>query len=314
MKIFVAGGTGFIGRRLADRLLAEGHSLTVLIRSTCPPEPGPAKLAYVSGDGMIPGPWQEAVRGSDAVINMAGATIFSLWTSRYKKLLRESRIRTTENIVAALAADRAPNRVLVQSSAVGYYGFRGDEPIDETAGPGDDFLACLCRDWENAAFRAEASGVRVVAARTGIVLDGKGGALGTLTPLFRLRLGGRLGNGRQWFSWIHRDDLVSAMTFALAHPNLSGPVNACAPNPVRNADLAKALGAALRRPAVIPAPGFAVRIALGEFADFILKGQRVIPAALLAKGFGFAYPTLPEALAAVFPAGKIRKAGRRSGF
>jgi len=304
MRIFLAGGTGFIGRSLTERLQAEGHSLTLLTRSDRGPGPGPGPaggaVRFVVGDGMVPGPWQEAVRSAGAVVNMAGATIFNRWTARAKKLLRESRIRTTANIIAALAKDDTPGRVLLSSSAVGYYGFHGDEILDESAGPGDDFLACLCRDWENAAYRAAAAGVRVVTIRTGIVLGEKGGALGTMAPLFRVGLGGRLGDGRQWFSWIHRDDLVSAMIFALRRPDISGPVNMCAPNPVRNRDLTRDLGAVLHRPAFLPVPRFAVRIAFGEFADFLLKGQRVVPRVLLDRGFRFAAPALPEALAAVF--------------
>jgi uncharacterized protein (TIGR01777 family) len=301
MKIFLAGGTGFIGRRLAERLLAEGHQLSLLTRTNRAPVPAEGPVRFVAGDGVVPGPWQEAVRGAGAVINMAGATIFNRWTERTKRIIRESRIRTTANIVAALETDPAPGRVLLNSSAVGYYGFHGDEELDESAGPGDDFLAGLCRDWENAAGRAAAAGVRTVLVRTGIVLGEKGGALGTMTPLFRAGLGGRLGSGRQWFSWIHREDLISALIFALGRNDVSGPVNMCAPNPVRNRDLARALGEALRRPAFVPAPGFAVRIAFGEFADFILKGQRVVPRILLDRGFGFVHPDLPAALAAIFP-------------
>jgi len=203
--------------------------------------------------------------------------------------------RTSARGILASVASKSIN-----SSAVGYYGFHGDELLDESAGPGDDFLAGLCRDWENAALRAAASGVRVIVARTGIVLEKKGGALGTLAPLFRAGLGGRLGTGRQWFSWIRRDDLVAAMIFALGRPDISGPVNMCAPNPVRNRDLTRALAAALHRPAFFVIPGVAVRIALGEFADFVLKGQRVVPRVLLDKGFGFAAPTIPEALAGIF--------------
>jgi uncharacterized protein (TIGR01777 family) len=300
MKIFLAGGTGFVGRRLSERLKADGHELALLVRSGRPAA-ADGSLRTVSGDGTEPGPWQEAVRDAEAVINLAGASIFSRWTARYKLLLRESRIRTTSNIVAALDRDRIPGRVLINASAVGYYGFHGDEELDETAGPGGDFLAGLCRDWESAADKAAAAGVRVVKMRSGIVLGKKGGALGTMAPLFRAGLGGRIGRGEQWFSWVHRDDLVSAIAFVLGRPDVSGPVNACAPGAVRNRELARELGAALRRPAFLPAPGFAVRIAFGEFADFILKGQRVLPRVLLDKGFGFAYPALSGALAAVFP-------------
>jgi len=299
MKVFIAGGTGFIGRRLAERLRAEGHLLTLLSRARRTPQEDGA-VRFVAGDGVVPGPWQDALRGAEAVINLAGATIFSRWTERYKTVLRESRIRTTANIAAALAKDVTPGRVLLNASAVGYYGFHGDEELDETAGPGGDFLASLCRDWESAADGASSAGVRVVKLRSGIVLGEKGGALGTMTPLFKAGLGGRLGSGRQWFSWVHREDLISAMIFALARTDISGPVNVSAPNPVRNRDLARGLGLVLRRPSFIPAPGFAVRIALGEFADFILKGQRVVPRVLLERGFGFATPSLPEALVAIF--------------
>jgi uncharacterized protein len=299
VKIFIAGGTGFIGRRLVARLTGAGHGVTLLSRSDHSAA-GDDTVRFVAGDGRLPGPWQEEVRAADAVVNLAGASIFSRWTVRYKKILRESRVRTTANIAAALAGERRPGRILLNSSAVGYYGFHGDEELDESARAGDDFLARLCRDWEDEAFRAADAGVRVVAARTGIVLGEKGGALGTMTPLFRLGLGGPLGDGRQWFSWIHRDDLVSAMIFALERSDMAGPVNMCAPAAVRNADLARALGKALRRPSSFRTPGFAVRLAFGEFADFILRGQKVVPRTLLGKGFAFAHPELFAALGAIF--------------
>jgi len=292
MKVFIAGGTGFVGVHLANATVAAGHTVTVLGASVQarPPSLDPA-VTVVTADATRPGPWQEDVSRSALVINLAGASIFSRWTSARKRLIAESRLLTTANIVDALQE----GAVLFSTSAVGYYGFRDDEEIYEDDAPGTDFLARICRQWEAAAFKAEAKGVRVVVTRFGIVL-GKGGALAQMLPLFRLGLGGRLGSGNQWFSWIHMDDLTGALQFLLAHENASGPYNLTSPHPVRNRELATSLGRALHRPAVLPAPGIMIRLAMGELGNVVLRGQRVIPTRLGEAGYAFRYPVIDAAL------------------
>ena len=299
MKILITGGTGFIGGRLAARLAGEGRDVVILSRSRRSPSEQAPRISYLEGDPTRPGPWQEAVRKCEAAVNLAGTSIFSPWTRPNKLRILESRVAATRNLVESTAAGGPKPAVLVSASAIGYYGFRGDEDVDESGLAGQDFLAGVTAAWEAEASRAEAKGVRVVRGRFGIVLGGRGGALGQMLPLYRLGLGGPLGSGRQWFSWIHVDDLVAALVFALDHPALAGAVNMAAPAPVRNRDLAKALGRALRRPAVLRVPGFALRIALGEFSLALLRGQKVIPAKLLAAGFVFRYPGIDAALAQI---------------
>ncbi len=294
MKIFITGGTGFVGRGLIDKLTGGGHEVTLLTRSLRKVGSKPQAVALVEGDPSQKGDWQKTIGGHDAVINLAGASIFSRWTGDMKRLLRESRILTTRNLVETLEGSRV--KTFFSASAVGYYGFHGDGELDESSPPGSDFLAQLAVDWEREARKAEDHGIRVVLTRFGIVFGEEGGALGQMVPLFNKYLGGPLGNGRQWFSWIHRDDLTQAFLFLLERPEISGPVNFTAPNPVRNRDLAAALGKVLNRPALLPAPGFMLRLVLGEFGSILLEGQKVIPQKLLRSGFPFRYPTITEAL------------------
>jgi uncharacterized protein (TIGR01777 family) len=296
MKIFVTGGTGFVGRNLVSRLVGEGHTVTVLSRSDKASERLSRGTSLVLGDPTVVGPWQESLKGQDFVINLAGTSIFSRWTPETKKLIRESRISTTRNIVDAMEPAGGRDVVLFSTSAVGYYGFHGDEELVEESPPGDDFLARVSVEWENEALRAEEKGARVVITRFGIVLGEKGGALGQMISIFRKYLGGPLGSGNQWFSWIHMGDLVGAFLFLLAHHGISGPVNLTSPNPIRNKELAKALGEAIHRPAFLPAPGFMLKLILGEFGSVLLEGQRVIPKKLLDKGYVFLYPEIGGAL------------------
>jgi hypothetical protein len=294
-KIFIAGGTGFIGVNLANRLRRSGHAVTVMgQRSDRPPSLDPA-VSVIAADGRKPGPWQNEVRESSLVINLAGASIFGRWTERHKTLLRESRILTTRHIVDALSGDSG-GATLFSTSAVGYYGFQGDEVLSEDSAPGDDFLARLCRDWELEASKARDKGGRVVITRFGLVLGSNGGVLGQMLPLFRYGLGGPIGDGRQWFSWVHMEDLLGAFAFLLEYPVASGPFNLTAPAPVRNGDLARSLGEVLHRPAFMAAPAPLVRLFLGEFGSVILQGQRVMPARLVQSGYEFRHGAVTEAL------------------
>ncbi len=298
MKIFITGGTGFVGTTLTRILADQGHEVTLLKRPAEAAGSIRAKASVLMGDPTVRGPWQARAAGHDVIINLAGASIFSRWTAQTKKLLLESRILTTRHLVEAIESAGGKSMTLLSTSAVGYYGFHHDEMLKETDPPGNDFLAKLADDWETEAFAAQRFGARVVACRFGIVLGRHGGALAQMMPLFKARLGSPLGSGEQWFSWIHEGDLARIFLFLLDTANMEGPVNCTAPFPVRNLELTKALGDALRVPTFLPAvPAFLMKIILGEFGDVLLKGQRVIPAKLLASGFEFQYPHIQEALA-----------------
>jgi uncharacterized protein (TIGR01777 family) len=296
MKILITGGTGFVGSNLTARLIKEGYEVTILTRSIKGTEKKVPGISYLQGDPTKKGVWQQAISEHDAIINLAGTSIFSRWSEEYKQDMRDSRIQTTRNLVEGINEKSGKKITLLSTSAVGYYGFHDDEELTETSPSGNDFLAKLAYDWEQEASRATAKGARVVITRFGIILGDKGGALGQMIPLFKRYIGGPIGNGRQWFSWIHMQDLVAAFVFLLKNENITGAVNFCSPNPVRNRDLARALGAALHRPSFIPAPGFMIRLILGEFGSVILKGQRVIPRRLSEQGFKFQYPDIKKAL------------------
>lgn len=296
MKIWITGGTGFVGQRLSALLLDQGHGVVAVGSRPAFEEIRHGNFRYVSADTSFEGSWQEGIREADAVVNLTGRPIFGYWTERTKARIYESRVATTRNIAAALAGDPGRERVLVSTSGVGYYGDRGDEILTEASSRGEGFLADLSRDWEAAALAAGDHGVRVVTARFGVVLDPGGGALKQMLPPFRLGLGGPLGDGRQWFPWIHMDDLVAALVFALTESRVSGPVNLTAPNPVQNRDFARALGRVLLRPALMPVPGFMIKTALGEMGRVLLASQRVLPVRLLDSGFRFQYPDVAPAL------------------
>jgi len=296
MKILITGGTGFVGTQLTSRLIQDGHEVTILSRSAKRSGEVPRRISYLQGDPTQKGPWQEAIKSHDAVINLAGASIFAKWTDEHKKAIRESRVSTTQNIVEGIPSPPQKQFTLLSTSAVGYYGFCGDEELTEQSPPGNDFLARIALEWEGEALKAKERGARVVITRFGIVMGEKGGALSQMIPLFKKYIGGPIGSGKQWFSWVHIKDLSEAFAFLMKHPEISGPVNVCAPNPVRNKDLAKVLGKVLHRPSFMPAPGFMVKLVLGEFGSVILKGQRVIPKRLLDSGFAFQYPDIDKAL------------------
>jgi uncharacterized protein (TIGR01777 family) len=299
MKILMTGGTGFVGKQLTSRFIQEGNEVTILTRSLKDSGQPPKGISYLQGDPTQKGPWQAAIPGHDVIINLAGASIFSKWSDEYKKLIRDSRIFTTRNIIEGIPSGLEKGISLFSTSAVGYYGFHGDEELDEESPPGNDFLARLAVEWEAEALKAQGKGARVVITRLGIVLGENGGALGQMIPLFKRFIGGPIGSGQQWFSWIHIKDLAEAFAFLIKHPEILGPVNVCSPNPVKNKELAKALGRVLHRPSFMPAPGFMIRMVLGEFGSVILEGQRVLPRKLLQKGFTFQYPDIDKALQSI---------------
>jgi len=299
MNVFIAGGTGFIGVTLANSLTAGGHDVTVLGQhARSRPTHLDPSVRVVTGDGRQPGGWQDHVAAGNLIVNLAGASIFSRWTAAGKKRIEESRVLTTRNIVDALPSGAA-KAALLSTSAVGYYGFRGDEELSEGTSPGSDFLAGVCRRWEEEALKAERKGARVIITRFGIVLGKGGGALSRMLPLFRMGLGGRLGDGEQWFSWIHMDDLTGALKFLLNNESASGPYNLTSPGPVKNRELAASLGRALHRPAHLPAPAPLIRLMMGEMGNVLLKGQRVVPARLQEAGFVFKHADLAGAIADV---------------
>ncbi|HWP60422.1 MAG TPA: TIGR01777 family oxidoreductase [Candidatus Acidoferrales bacterium] len=300
MRFVIAGGTGFIGSALCQRLRAENHSLTILTRGQEKrrAEPGENWVTWEPLAGRIPA---DLLDGADGVINLAGEPIAARrWTESQKEKIRASRIMATRTLVGAIASARAKPKFLLNGSAVGYYGPRGDEPITEETGSGSDFLARTCVEWEEEAKKAESAGVRVVLLRTGIVL-GKGGALAKMAPPFKFFVGGPLGSGRQWMPWIHMEDEIGLIRFLSGRADASGPFNATAPNPVTMKEFCRALGRALRRPSWAPVPAFALRILLGEMADMLLTGQRVIPERAQKLGYRFRYAHLDDALQACMP-------------
>lgn len=303
MKIVITGATGFVGTALVSALRTRGDRVTALSRDGGHARAVLGDIATVSADLQTPGPWCDELSGVDAVVHLAGEALAAKrWDARQKQRLRDSRVESTRTIVEAIAAlpAAARPRALITASGADYYPFAPDTQFDdddvtEADPPGESFLARLCASWETEAQRATALGLRVVCMRSGMVL-GPGGALAQLLPVFRRFAGGRMGSGRQWMSWIHRDDAVAGYLAALGDERYIGPLNLVASS-VRNADFARALGKAVSRPAWLPAPAFALRAALGEFADYVLGGRRVVPARLRALGFAWTQPTLEAALA-----------------
>lgn len=306
MHVFITGGLGFVGRRLSETLLEAGHSVTASGRTRNPAMIVHPRFDYVAADTSQKGPWQDRVKTADAVVNLAGVSIFGLWTEGRKQQMYDSRILTTRHLVQAMLDGKA--KVLCSASAVGFYGNQGEKILTEEHPPGDDFLSRLAVDWEKEAHAVEAGQVRLAVTRFGIVLDHGGGAMSKMLPAFRMFLGGSLGDGRQWFPWIHRQDLAQAMAFCLARDDARGAFNFCAPEPVRNETLAKTLGELLHRPAVMPAPAVVISTALGELGDALLSSQRAVPEHLLKLGFEFGFPDLRSALADI-----VDRAGGGSG-
>jgi uncharacterized protein (TIGR01777 family) len=309
MRIVIAGGTGFLGSPLAEVYAEEGHDVRVLTRSLQPGEsrhdpgtgvPGVTRIGW-QPDGQG-GPWAAEMDGADAVVNLAGESIAGVrWTPQRKAQIRDSRVIPTRSLVTALASLASPPPVFISGSGVGYYGAGGDEIKTEDSAAGDDFLAHICIDWEAEARKAESSRTRVVLVRTGTVIEKSGGALAKMIPPFQRFVGGRMGSGRQYMSWIHRIDWIEMIRWMVDTPAATGPFNATAPDPVTNRQFARALARALRRPSLVPAPAFALRMLLGEMAGpLVLTGQRVVPAKARKLGFHFRYPTIEQAFRGIF--------------
>jgi uncharacterized protein len=314
MKVLVTGASGLIGRGLVRKLTARGDELTILTRdperarkrhplagsgARAPAEPHAALTFSRWSPLREPAP-TEALAGQDAVIHLAGEPVAKRWSEQAKQAIHDSRVLGTRNLVAGLAtlAPPARPRTLLSASAIGYYGAHGPEPIDEDAPPGQDFLAQVCLAWEHEARAVSELGLRAVQLRTGVVLDRSDGALAKMLPPFRLGIGGRIGSGEQYVAWIHREDVLDIALASLDDDRWSGPVNATAPEPVTGAAFARALGEAMHRPALIPIPSPALRLLYGEMANIITTGVRAMPAKALVLGYGFAHPSLGEALRA----------------
>lgn len=320
MRVFVTGGTGLIGRELVHRLQARGDQPVILSRRADEVRRDRAlrSLQVVQGDPTTAGPWQAVVNGCDAVVHLAGQNIFGKrWNDQVKRQIRDSRVYSTEQVVSAIAQAKQRPGVLVAGSAVGYYGPHGDEELTEQNAPGCDFMSVVCREWEDAAQGAESYGVRVARIRTGIVLDRHEGALGVMVPIFKLGGASPVGGGdsalkpaqgRQWISWIHRDDIVGLFLLALDNVAAVGPLNGTAPNPARNVDFGHTLAKTLHRPFLpFGPPNALLRVVLGPVAQVVTTGQRVLPTKALALGYTFQYPELAEALRATLRKPALRQ-------
>jgi uncharacterized protein len=317
MKVLMTGATGLVGTALTQALVRDGHTVCRMMRRETVSRK-PDSPAQAAGPKVIDVPWdpeasdgltfadsQGDITGADAVVNLAGASIMGgRWTQQRKMVLRSSRVRTTRALVTAVSRLKLPPKVLVSASAIGYYGSRADEVLTEDSKPGEDFLAQIAREWEVEAQKARALGLRVALMRFGIILAKQGGALPPMMKVFQFFAGGRIGSGQQWMSWITLEDVVGILRYALDDASVSGAVNVVAPQPVRNSEFTQELARAMHRPALLPAPAFALRLALGhETADsLLLASQRVEPARLAAAAYKFQHSDLRSALAAVVPA------------
>ncbi len=296
MKVLISGGSGLVGSALANSLRSDGHVVSLFIRPGGKAAPGDVLWNPSRATVDVP-----ALEGLDAIVHLSGASIADgRWTDKRKAILRSSRVDSTRVLVDSLERLKQPPRVFVCASAIGYYGDRGDELLTEASGYGNDFLAILCRTWESEAARAAANGVRTVITRFGVILATQGGALPRMLTPFKLGAGGRLGNGKQWISWIALEDVVKVLRTAIDNEKMSGPVNVVSPNPVLNAEFTRILAGVLHRPAIFPAPAFVLRLALGQMADaLLLSSQRVQPEKLAKVGYQFRYETLQSALQAI---------------
>jgi len=305
MKIVITGATGFVGTKLVERLQALGDRIVVLARDAQKadnlfPQASFPNVEVVAYNPFELGDWAKVISGSDAVVNLAGEPLAGVrWTDKRKQEIRDSRVLTTKVLVEAIAQAEVKPQVLISGSAIGYYGTSLDKTFDEYSAAGNDFLANICKYWEDTADAVTGLGVRLVKLRTGIVL-GMGGAIAKMLPIFQIGGGGKLGSGKQWFSWIHLDDLVSLIIYAIKNPEVTGAINGTAPNPVTNADFTVALAKAIKRPAFVPVPAAALILVFGEAATVLLDGQRVVPHKAQINKFAFQYPDIDSALTQIF--------------
>ncbi len=303
MKLFIAGGTGFIGPYVIRRFLEAGWGVKALVRSEKKIEKLPPGVEVILGDPTQAGPWQTEAASCQAAINLTGANIFARWTREYKKEILRTRLESTRRIVEALASGHG--QILLNASAVGYYGaHRGEEEVTEESSPGDDFLAEVCRAWEAEALAGEKFGLRVCVMRFGVVLGRDGGALAKMLPAFRLGLGGPIGSGRQWFPWIHVKDVAEAALFLATRDDLQGPFNFVSPGILRQKEFAKLLGKVLKRPAFLPTPAFILRLIFGEMAKIVTGGVKARPKRLLEAGYQFLFPEAFQALKEILAPGR----------
>ena len=291
MRIIITGGTGLIGAALSVSLAGDGHEVILLSRSAQKGRPGlPAGVRLEGWDGRTAAGWGRLADGADAIVNLAGESIAAgRWTAKRKRSILDSRVSAGQAVLEAIRQAGARPQVLVQASAVGYYGPRGSELVTEQAAAGSDFLSQVCRQWEDSTAEVEELGVRRLVIRTGIALSMRGGAFPLMVLPFRFFAGGRLGSGRQWLPWIHMDDEIAAIRFLIENPQASGVFNLSAPEPQTNADFSRLIGRSLNRPSFLPAPAFALRLLLGEMSTLLLDGQRQVPERLLQLGFKFRY-------------------------
>ena len=296
MRVLISGGSGLVGSALTHSLRADGHAVSHFVRPGGSPAPGDVLWNPSRATLDVP-----ALEGYDAIVHLSGASIADgRWTVERKAMLRSSRVDSTRVLVDSLTHLKQPPRVFVCASAIGFYGDRGDELLTETSGYGNDFLSVLCRAWESEAARAASSGIRTVMTRFGVILATQGGALPRMLTPFKLGLGGRLGSGKQWISWVALEDVVKVLRAVIDNQNLSGPVNVVAPQPVQNDEFTRVLAGVMHRPAIFPAPAFALRLALGQMADaLLLSSQRVQPEKLAKIGYQFRYEALQPALQAI---------------
>ncbi len=295
MHYFILGGTGFVGTFLVRYLLDQGEEVTALVRDQSKIKIQSSQLHLVQGDPLKKGDWQQEIPTRDAVINLVGSPVMTRWTPESKKLIRSSRVDSTRNVAEAL--QECEPKTFICANATGYYGPRGEEEVDEQAGPGSDFLAQVALEWQETAQSAENYGHRVVISRFPAVLGPGGGALAQMLPVFKLGLGGKLGNGKQWFPWVHILDLARALHFLSYPQEIRGPVNICAPQQITNKEFTRAMSKVLRRPALFKVPELALKLIYGEVAQMLLTGQRCTPRVLEQAGFEFKFPEIEKALA-----------------
>lgn len=294
MHYFITGGAGFVGTRLIKTLLEDGMRVTAVDIAAQHPTLQHPDFTYIAADTTASGDWQKAAATADVIVNFAGRSIFRYWTKAYKKSIYDSRILTTKHLVDAISPNQAP--LLISTSAIGYYGDGGNQALTEEAHSGEDFLARVCVDWEDAANAATEKGARVVTMRFGIVLGDTGGALGKMIPAYRMFAGGPLGSGNQWMPWIHVDDIIAAIRFFAGRPESRGAYNLVGPEPATNATFSRTLAKRLHRPDVFTTPSFVLKIVMGEFGGVMLASQKGIPKRLTDEGFPFRYPALAAAI------------------